>query len=310
MKTIYNDKNKLLSDWLEGIISDQMLQSIMSEKEYQQFVKIRSSFELLHQAENKKKVIWKRLQSKIEEQPRKAFSIRTNRFAKIAFSAAAAILIFFFGIRYFNTENYTVYQTADAQKQFFLLPDSSQVVLYGQSVLKFNKKKWNEKRNILFEGSAYFKVKKGSKFQVISKQGTVSVLGTQFEVNDLNNLYRVICFEGKVKVATVKQKSFVLTPGNGIAVSNNKIHKIKTQQTEPLKLNNLYSFEKQPIGLILRKMEKIYNVKFNTHNIDTTTIITGGIPADNLNYSLKSVLNPLNIDYEINGNNIKLTAKK
>ncbi len=99
-----------------------------------------------------------------------------------------------------------------AEKTAVELPDLSQVKLNAQSRLTFNKKSWNKKREVVLDGEAYFKVAKGSKFSVITKDGTVTVLGTQFNVKHRDNYFEVVCFEGSVGVE-YKESSVTLKPG-------------------------------------------------------------------------------------------------
>jgi len=113
----------------------------------------------------------------------------------------AAVLLVLLTTSYFlffnNTESYN---TQFAETKTFNLPDNSEVILNANSNIEFNKKNWEDSRELTLNGEAYFKVSKGKKFDVNTEVGTISVLGTQFNVKERANYFEVKCFEGIVKV--------------------------------------------------------------------------------------------------------------
>ena len=90
-------------------------------------------------------------------------------------------------------------------KTEFHLPDSSFVALNMGSELYYTKKGWQTERRVELKGEAFFKVKKGSIFEVETDQGIISVLGTEFNVKSWNNYFEVTCYSGLVRVKTPKK---------------------------------------------------------------------------------------------------------
>ena len=84
------------------------------------------------------------------------------------------------------------------------MPDGSSVNLNAGSELEYTSFNWKKNRVLSLGGEAFFKVKKGKTFTVITKEGNVKVLGTQFKVKSREKLYEVTCFEGKVQVVIQK----------------------------------------------------------------------------------------------------------
>ncbi len=304
MKT--TDKTILLTRWLDGQLTDDALKKALSDKEYAEFIKLKNSFDLLGAVEKKKKDIWHQIDHQIAKKPAKTVSIQSKKIYRWAFTSVAAVLIIFLATKFLIPNPVKVYSNNTAQNMAVLLPDGSQVVLMARSEIKFNPKKWSENREVILHGRAFFKVKKGQAFDVKSAQGIVSVLGTRFEVSSLKDLFQVICYEGKVKVLTREKNSFVLTPGMGISIQDHQLKKIRSIWAEPDWLNHIYTYKKQPLGLVLDQLSKIYKVRINTEKIDTNTIITGGFPKDNLDISLQAVLKPLKIGYTKNDQIIEL----
>ncbi len=300
------DKDILFADWLEGKITDEELKKQLSNEEYIQFLKLRSSFDLLRQVEQRKKKIHSNLETYINNNPSKVRNLQPKRIIKMAFASIAAVLILFLFIKISNGDSQIRFRNETASNQQIILPDSSQVILYANSMLIYDKKNWKKKREVKLQGKAYFIVKKGKAFKVKADQGEVMVLGTQFEVESSKERFQVICYEGKVKVITKKENPIILTPGKGILLTNNQLQTIESIWAQPEWLNHIYTYKKQKLGDVLNELSKIYDIRINTKNIDTKILTTGGFPKNNLDISLQTVLKPLDIGYQKKGNEIDL----
>ena len=95
----------------------------------------------------------------------------------------ASVVVITLGIyfAFFNT-NPTVVQTLVSQQTTIELPDESKVTLNAGSEITYSKTDWSDKRHLNLEGEAYFKVAKGKTFDVVTSKGTVTVVGTEFNV--------------------------------------------------------------------------------------------------------------------------------
>ncbi|MEQ9441328.1 MAG: FecR domain-containing protein [Cyclobacteriaceae bacterium] len=102
--------------------------------------------------------------------------------------------------------------TAYGETREVLLPDGSQVVLNGNSAIRYANE-WSEEsgREVWLEGEAYFKVVKLAsdrrdgeaglrKFRVHTRELDIEVLGTEFNVHQRQEKSQVVLTEGKVKV--------------------------------------------------------------------------------------------------------------
>ena len=211
----------------------------------------------------------------------------------------AAILVISFGVYYFSTNRDTSVNTVMAEKTVIELPDLSEVKLNAESHISFNKKSWNKEREVELNGEAYFKVAKGSKFNVITEDGIVSVLGTQFNVKQRDNYFEVICFEGLVGV-NYKESFVKLKPGYSfLIIDGNQYAKEIDTRTEPSWINDESYFSSIPYDQVLKELERQYGISIETSNIDLTQLYTGTFKHDNLELALKSVTLPLNLEYQI-----------
>ncbi len=221
-----------------------------------------------------------------------------NPFLKIA-----SVLVIAFGL-YFTIfqNNITQVETVAGEKITVALPDGSQVILNALSSIEYNTKNWNKERSLQLDGEAYFKVANGKKFDVITENGVVTVVGTQFNVKQRANFFEVKCFEGKVSVVsdTIKR---LLHPGQTYRILDQKFSEGTTIATTPKWAENMSDFESVPIKEVLAEVERQYNIKITNKNVDVDRLFTGGFVHDNLENALISITQPMNMTYELSSSN-------
>ena len=145
------------------------------------------------------------------------------------------------------------------------------------------------------------KVKKGSKFTVITKEGTVAVLGTQFTVNSRNDFYNVTCFEGKVKVTSGKL-SHILTPGNAITIQDNIAAPYTTIETVPSWTAQESSFNNVAIQEVVTELERQYNITVLGKENLKTAYFSGRFSHTNLQQALTTIFDTMEIRYTFDAN--------
>lgn len=123
------------------------------------------------------------------------------------------------------------------------LADGTSIIAQGPATVKYRTDYNKGNRDIQLEGSAYFKVHRDTTqpFHIAFEEGKVTVLGTQFYVNQQAEGFEVKVTEGKVKAELVHEKGeAILTRGK--MVSYNKAADQFTQQdfaeTSMLKYEN------------------------------------------------------------------------
>jgi ferric-dicitrate binding protein FerR (iron transport regulator) len=209
----------------------------------------------------------------------------------------AAVLVIGLGLFYFTTTLDTNVSTIIAEKTSIELPDASLVTINALTEVSFNKNKWDNNRAIKLNGEAYFKVAKGAKFDVETPSGTVTVLGTQFNVKHRNNLFEVVCYEGSVNV-NVNQSNTVLKPGDSFLLLDGKIIATEKENSKnPSWVNNQSSFKSMPLSYVLNEFERQFKISFESKNIDLKQLYTGSFVHDDIELALKAITLPLNISY-------------
>ena len=213
--------------------------------------------------------------------------------------AAIFILLAVSGV--FITTLPTNIQAPIASIQTIELPDSSKIILKQNGRISYKKYGWPFNREVSLEGEAYFEVAKGETFTVVTPTGSVSVLGTCFNVKTENDILIVSCFEGLVSVKTNGTNTLV-TPGDSFSfapmVVNNKIYTSK-----PTWIFNESSFVDVPLEAVLMEIEKHYKVTITTKNIDVTLRYTGSFTHTNLDQALQTVTLPLNLSFSKDSKN-------
>ncbi len=224
--------------------------------------------------------------------------------------AIAAAVVILFGIYHSFALQETQVATLASQKQELQLPDNSNVSLNALSSLSFNEKEWDTEREVQLQGEAFFKVEKGSTFNVKTATGLVTVVGTQFTVKERDDLFEVVCYEGVVRVDHLGQ-TIVLKKGERYL----KIHGMTTSKTEITELNpswvdNISSFKSMPFNFVLAEFERQYDITFIEKDIDSKLLFTGSFIHDDMDVALKSITLPLNLKYIRNNRMITLKGEQ
>ncbi|WP_299120854.1 FecR family protein [uncultured Winogradskyella sp.] len=215
----------------------------------------------------------------------------------------AAILLVSFGL-YFTVFNKNLVEERAlvSEKTTFSLPDLSQVTLNADSKINYDSNNWSTKRRVNLDGEAYFKVAKGKTFDVVTKNGTVTVVGTEFNVKTRNDYFEVTCFEGIVKVSSdtiVRQ----LLAGEIYRILNKKFIQYKTVELEPQWTNNKSSFKSIPLKDVFEELQRQYNIEIAFQNADTSRLFSGVFVNDNIENALTSITKPMNLTFEISSPN-------
>ncbi|RED47594.1 FecR family protein [Seonamhaeicola aphaedonensis] len=294
------DRETLILKWLNNNLNDQELKAFKNLEDHDDLVKLNNTLQAFKAPEYD---AGKELDSVLQ-------TIRSKKQPKThwikPFMRVAAILAICFSLYYYTTTIDTTITTAMAQKTTVELPDASSVSLNAKSVLAFNKNSWKKNREVELQGEAFFKVAKGSSFNVITQTGTVTVYGTQFNVKQRDNYFEVICYEGLVGV-TFNSQETKLKPGDSFLIIDGKIiAKEKENSLTPSWLNNESQFKSLPYKQVIAEFERQYNVDIILIGIDSEELFTGNFTHDSIEVALKSITLPLHLTYSQSNDSIIL----
>lgn len=235
-------------------------------------------------------------------------SYNSINWVKVVSSVAAIFIVGFALFTFLNKDKISSFQTTLAQNEVITLPDNSIVNLNELSELQYNNSKWDTNRSLDLNGEAFFDVEKGKRFDVNTPFGTVSVLGTEFNVLSRDSIFKVSCYEGLVQVA-FDDENVKLPAGTEFILSSGKGSKSKITIAEPHWLKNMSVFENASFEDVIIELEKQYNIKVQ-YPSDFNIKFTGAFEHNNLENALKSISKPFNLTYIIDTNKVIITNGK
>ncbi|RXR29425.1 FecR family protein [Flavobacterium piscinae] len=275
------EENYTLAKWLNNELEGEELKAFEASEDFAVYQKIKQySGELTTPAFDDDKM----LQTILQRKKNKTISIQK------VLLRIAAVFILGFGITFAvkNFTNFTEFSENGATTAF-VLPDDSSVLLNAGSSVEYKKWNWNNERKLKLDGEAYFKVAKGKKFEVATALGTVSVLGTQFNVKNRATRLDVTCYEGKVQV-NYQNQQVILTKGMMISFENGtQIYAGETKSLEPEWLKKEVNFSKENLQAILDEINRQYNVVVEYKGKPTNQDFSGTIPMNDLAVALEII---------------------
>lgn len=298
------NKEYILHQYLNGKATEEEIEILKNDATYASFIKIADATTqfntpTFNSEENLNEIKSHLKPEEIEVRP---------LFSRKQFLRIAAVIALIATSYLFLDNRDTSIHTDIAQKENFLLPDESEVNLNAKSSIVFNKKKWDNKRYLKLDGEAYFKVKKGSTFKVETPIGDVTVLGTQFNVFARDNQFKITCYEGLVSVS-FNNEEIKVPAGNYVSIENNElVVNAPFALNAPTWVNNESSFENILVKDVILELERQYPIKVNTE-LKINKRFTGSFTHTNLNVALRSICDPLQLDFTIANDVVTLYAK-
>lgn len=204
----------------------------------------------------------------------KTKGIRQRKFTLARYwqAIAAAILVCFAISTWYFMENereeWLVVTTNAGQTKNVFLPDSSMVVMAGNSTIKYDLIAFKKgSREVEMKGKAFFQVKRDedSPFSVSTQNTVVKVLGTSFQLNEKSNHTELYVNTGKVAFAPKEEgEEMILTEGmsavykdkDGVIVQESEDNvNIFSWQTKELHFNNT------SLDNVVRDLSEYYDVE-------------------------------------------------
>ncbi|TBN06698.1 FecR family protein [Hyunsoonleella flava] len=294
------DKEQLVKKWLNNDLTEEESKAFNALEDADLYKEIIEEAQRFNGSTHAKVESFDTLDEKLVSKNNNSIN-----WVKVVSSIAAIFIVGFALFTFLNKDQISSYQTTLAQNEVITLPDNSIVNLNELSELQYNNSKWNSNRSLDLTGEAFFDVEKGKRFDVNTPFGTVSVLGTEFNVMSRDSIFKVSCYEGLVQVA-FDDENVKLPAGTEFILSSGKGSKSKITIAEPHWLKNMSVFENASFEDVIIELEKQYNIKVQ-HPSDLNIQFTGAFEHDNLENALKSISKPFNLTYIIDTNKVIIT---
>jgi len=284
-----------------------------------------SNFESLMEASSKLKVpsskfgkedAWNMIMQSIDQGGAEKTKVVSFSPSTIWISVAAALLLLFT----ITTLTY-IYSSIDAispkgSLTNLILPDSSEVILNADSRIEYRKYGWLSNREIKLYGEAYFTVKHGNRFTVLTDfNRKIVVLGTKFNIFSRGIQLEVKCFEGSVSVETPKAQPIALAKGKGVHFSKFE------ELPQPLDLDSLstpkwiegeFYFKNIALKEVFDELSRQFNASIN-YSADVspeTRNYTGFFKHSNLTQALDLICLPMGLSYQISSDSTSIRVSK
>jgi ferric-dicitrate binding protein FerR (iron transport regulator) len=208
--------------------------------------------------------------------------ISARRLRLIIFRAAAVLIpVAFLAYAYIYINNRTPIfddgETAEivvprGEHLQFLFQDGTHAYLEPETTIRYPKRFNLKERKITLEGAGYFVIEanKNRPFIIEVNGGQVQVLGTNFELyaRPDERIIRLALDSGDVNFKAQTQKEHAIKPGQVMLYDkyDDKYTVLDNEAPASLTLwkNNILSFNDTPLAETLKKLERWYDVHFET----------------------------------------------
>ncbi|MBN2423672.1 MAG: FecR domain-containing protein [Calditrichaceae bacterium] len=212
---------------------------------------------------------------------------------------------------YQNMQGIETITTANCQYKEFKLPDGSMVYLNSGTKLTYPKKFTDINRQVGLSGEAFFDVVKSKdKFIVQTSEGTITVLGTCFNIRSRNKQTRVIVEEGLVRFSANDTTDNVILSKNYMSEIYDNHPPSKPQLINAKEWLGWRSgklvFKRATLSEVSGEIGRYYDIEISIQDPSlmtmTITAVFDRLPLNKVLYSLCSTLD-IQYRYE-NGNYI------
>jgi len=292
------ENDKTLHDWINKTITEEDLNEFKKRADYDDLDQLFKTTEGMQPPGFDKDAMLKEILADAKKENQ--VEAKTRRLPKWLPLLAAASIVLMLTFLFYPRNNVVQLSTLYNEQQSKALPDGSTLTLYANSKLNYNQSDWSKVRQLHLTGSAKFEVAKGKPFTVSTNYGKVEVLGTIFTAKTEGKILEVICTEGKVRVTNInKNLSDEIVKNESIKIIDNEAMIVNKEEFTKIENASLY--------LALNELTKVFNVTFDVIDVNVMDVITANFQHNNFSNAIKTVLNPLNIKYEVNGKVVRLT---
>lgn len=293
-----------MARWLAGKLTEAERADFEASSEHEEYLRLAESLKAFEKPTFDKEALRERVWRGIESQKTtKVIRLKTFYYT----IGIAASLLLLFGL-FFNRVNYS---TGVGEKLLVELPDGTSVYLNAKSTLTHNRFFWNNNKEVALDGEAYFSVTKGDDFKVNTQSGSVSVLGTEFNVRSRRLTFELYCYEGRVRYDNAdKQQQSYLNAGDAVQLQGDILLEFKHLDTIPGWQSELSRFSNTALIQVMEELKIHYDISFDYEPSLVEGHFTGSFVHDDLELALKSVFVPMNIVYELSEDQKTVTLDK
>ncbi len=292
------DPDTSYARWLEGKLSEEELEALQKSGDLESLTAIVHAMDSLELSSLDRGASYERLKKKL---PKTSAVAKPTGGARpwlwIILAACTTVAL----VWYLSTRaKGEVHMAQNGSIENINIYDGTVIQLNDGSTVKYSYGQEDQERLIQLTGEAYFNVQKGAPFIVSTENGSVRVLGTQFNVRAWGEDLYVECYEGSVQVTTSNQEeSSVLTPGQAVKIKNTEMRDVQPirGKLKPEWLAGSSRFVDESLTSVFDELQRQYDV--NVEFGGSTQGFSGIFAHDDLEEALRGICLPLGLEWEI-----------
>ncbi len=233
--------------------------------------------------------------------------IRSRAFVRYAAIAASLLVVAFLAVTLARFAGEKTVEAARGEILTISLPDRTEVTLNSESSISYSRMGWKNRRLVILSGEAYFNVIEGPGFSVVFQSGTVTVVGTSFNLYARDSDFKVYCRNGSILLESeVTHLSERLESGEGLRRETTEDGYRVTRfempdEKEIAWINGEFYYENVPLANVFSEIERQFNITINAPGVDLARRYSGIFRRGNLEEALDMVCIPMNLDYSRTG---------
>ncbi|NME68865.1 FecR family protein [Flammeovirga aprica] len=303
-------ENKDFVTWVLGDVSkDEFWKNYLEEnpeekenidkaKDWVKQVKVKDPY-FSAQRENE---LWKIIDQKIASS-NNPIKTKTISFKNTWWKYGAAVIVLGLIVNFYYRNFVPQHHVEMAKKGFtneVKLPDGSTVNLNAESSISYDKESFTAGRYLSLKGEAFFKVEKGQTFQVNTEMGTVTVLGTSFNILARKKTWVVSCYTGKVAVKDNDGNQVILTKGQEAVYKNGNFVTNTHKLSQPDWQRGLFKYSNATLETVFKEIQRQFDVRIIYKNSDIQKLrFSGTISNKSLEQALDIISKSMDINYKI-----------
>ncbi|MEM6540784.1 MAG: FecR domain-containing protein, partial [Bacteroidota bacterium] len=247
----------IMARWLAGKLTEAERAEFEASSEYEEYQRLAKGLAAFKKPDFDKEGLRERVWKGIKNQKSNTV-IRLKPFYYAA-GIAASILVL---LGLFLSK--VTYTTAIGEKMTIALADGTEVHLNAQSTLSHKRFFWLSNKTVSLEGEGYFSVTQGDNFSVETESGTISVLGTAFNVKARPISFELYCYEGQVRYKNdSEQQEAYLSAGDAVQLNGKILLEFKHEDTRPLWPTGMSRFSNTELMIVIKELGAYYDISFD-----------------------------------------------
>ncbi len=249
-------------------------------------------------SENEKELAWKDILNEIEP--------KTNRRPMIYWLSAAAVVLLFTVGYLLNQSSSSIYETSANEILAINLKDGSQISINGNSQVVLDEDFGEEYRKVSLLGEAFFNIYRdeAKPFVISTKNGSITVLGTSFNVFTTNSQTVVSVRSGLVKLESDSEEVQLPKNEKALIQEDGRITRLNWNQNDYSWYTGVLEFKGESLVEISNKLNDLFKKQVKIASAVENCTISAKIEFETIEDVLDIITETLELSWRMDGETI------